>query len=313
MFKITEYLDKLHNVKHHLTWGQAECPVCQGTLKFSKSGGKQDSYACYTNYCHEKRNEYGVNLIKQKLAPFNGFSQSTQFSNHTYFKSDVKLMPIPLYVTDQVNLLSDVIYERPIVHTNIERSERKIIFSYKQFVAVRVERYTHEGYSKYFYPLHPSDVALKGRVMDKGLPDIENLSVIYREDYIQPDIILVEGEKCASTLQKLGYAAISVYTSFISSMTLSGVLRDLKDKGVRNIIFLSDNDTSGQHKAHMFEEYAWHQNINLTNINLVDIYPEFKECQGFDVADLYVEGYIPSNREEFQSILQQQLDKNGKY
>jgi 5S rRNA maturation endonuclease (ribonuclease M5) len=311
MFKITEYLDRLNNVKHHMTWGQAECPVCQGTLKFSKSGGKQDSYACYTNYCHERRNEYGVNLIKQKLAPFNGFAQSNQFNNQSYFKSDVKLMPIPMYVTDQVNLLSDVPYIRPTVVTNVRKNERKIVFRYEDFVAVRIERYTHEGYSKYFYPLHSPSLDTKEMV--KGLPDTDNLSVIYREAYVQPDIILVEGEKCASTLQKLGYAAISIYTSFISSMTLSGVLRDLKDKGVRNIVFLSDNDVAGQHKAHMFEEYAWHQHINLTNINLVDIYPEFKEYQGFDVADLYVEGYISSNREEFQSILQQQLDKNGNY
>jgi hypothetical protein len=297
MFKISEHLDKLENVKHHMTWGEATCPVCQGTLKFSKSGYKADSYACYTSQCHTIKDEFGRNRIKSKLQVSSHFRNSTVFRQSNLFKSVVKVMESPIPIEDKLNLVSTIPFVAPYRKTSNQGKTRHIHFVYDKFTYVRVDTITEDGVDKYFYPLHKNanGVTVKGIPLDSGLP-------IYKTEYLQKDILMVEGEKCAAFLQRLGLAAVCINTVFLSDTVLKDVMIDLKERGVQNILYLPDNDYSGQTKATLIMQSAWYAKINADVLNLIDFYVEYSELQGFDIVDLYLKNRIASKEDVLDII-----------
>lgn len=289
MFKILDHLDKLDNVKHHLTWGSADCPVCGGTLKFSKSGHKTNSYACYTGNCHTIKNEYGVNRIKAKLYVYSPFRNGSNFKRSNIFSSsNCQLLETPIKIEDDLDLISKVEYIPPRRHVT-RNNKRYIYFEYDAFTCVRVETITDEGADKYFYQTYVNSkgVTVKGLPLDSGLP-------VYRTQYLQKDILAVEGEKCASFLQKLGLAAICINTAFISDTVLPDIMQELKNKGVQNILYLPDNDVPGDVKADKIMQAAWKVRLNAETLNLVDYYVEYSDLQGFDIVDLFVKNRIAS-------------------
>jgi hypothetical protein len=303
MFKILDHLDKLENVKHHLTWGSATCPVCGGTLKFSKSGYKANSYACYTSNCHTIKNEYGVNRIKAKLQVYSPFSSgNTHFKVANIFTTPTRLLEIPIPIVDTLQLYSDIEYKPPKRNTSKDKQKRYIYFEYDAFTYVRVDTITEEGVDKYFYPTHVNNrgFSIKGMPLDSGLP-------VYRTEYIQRDVLVVEGEKCASFLQKLGMSAICVNSAFMSEHTLKDIMQALKDLGVENIVYLSDNDIAGEHKANMTMQAAWSVGIHADVLRIVDYYVEYSELQGFDIVDLYLKNRI-STREDVMEIVNRWRD-----
>lgn len=296
MFKILNHLDKLENVKHHLTWGSADCPVCGGKLKFSKSGYKANSYACYTGNCHAIKNEFGVNRIKAKLQVYSPFRNGSSFKHSNIFSSSVQLLEMPVRIVDELDLVSNVEYVAPRRHVTKD-NKRYIYFEYDAFTYVRVETITDEGADKYFYPtyINSKGISVRGMPLDSGLP-------IYRTQYLQRDVLAVEGEKCAAFLQKLGLAAICINTAFVSDMTLTDIMQEMKNRGVRNILYLPDNDYSGETKANKIMQAAWKVELNAEILNLVDFYVEYAELQGFDIVDLFIKNRIASKEDVLKIV-----------
>lgn len=294
MFLITEHLDKLEDVKHHYTWIQAKCPVCGGKLKINKSSYRKNSYACYTNDCHKRLDENNHNLIRKAISPNTRFSANSRFGTYRRFKKINKMREFPRNITDKLNLFSDVEYIRPkIIHSSDNR--RLIHFDYGDFIWVRVDHSTEEGNSKYFYPLY-----LKGNQHIKSIP--RNACKLYRGSYISRDIVIVEGEKCASVLQKLGINCINFHTSILSDSILPEYTNNLYSKGVRNVIYLPDNDAAGRHKEDLVLQSLWASGINAEGFDIVKDYKEeYVDYQGFDIADLYVEERF--DREGFLDII----------
>lgn len=282
MFNILNILDRLHIRKKHSSWIEAECPVCQGKLKISTSPYREGSYACYTNWCHEIKNARGWNLIRQNLDTYTPFTAQSRFTTTRLFESPEQLVPTSIPITEQINLKSNAIYKRPAV-TTVNKKKRNIVFEYAEFRYVRVETWDDCSVSKYFYPLHKPEGE---DIYVKGIPPLLSFPV-YREEYIQPDIVIVEGEKCASFLQKRGIAAVSVYPPYAQSHLLKDIILEFRNRGVRNILYLPDNDTPGYKKAtHLLHE-AWRLGIAATSLPMITLYPQYKDYQGLDIVDLY--------------------------
>lgn len=287
MFKILDYLGKLQNVKNHSTWYEATCPVCSGKLKISRAFPKEGSYACYTGYCHELKTSKGINLIRKALEDTSPFRQySSHFKQPRIFQSSMALKPVPIHISTELSLLSKVPYVRPRVE--LEESKRTIYFDYGEFQLVRVETVLGEITSKYVYPIHYRD---NSNFYHKGLPAVVQMP-FYRKEYIAPDLLIVEGEKCASLCQKLGLSCISVYTPYASSYMLDNLMAKLYTEQVRNVVYLEDNDIPGKTKAFKLLDSAWKAGIAANSINVTDIYTVYKDCQGFDIVDLYMEDCI---------------------
>jgi hypothetical protein len=189
-------------------------------------------------------------------------------------------------VTTALKLISNVEFIRPEVVSSILKNQRKIYFDYGEFQLVRVEN-GGDVNSKYVYPIHHTGADL----YTKGLP-AKVISPFYRSSYISPDLVIVEGEKCATYCQSRNISAISIYTPFTSSFMLDELLVKLYAKGVRNIVYLEDNDIPGRVKATKLLDAAWKAKIAASTINITDLYPEYATSQGFDIVDLYTEGRI---------------------
>lgn len=306
MFNIRTYLHKLENVVSHYTWDEATCPACGGKLKISKAYPKEGSYACYTSECHTRKTTKGVNLIRLALEDVSPFTQhSSPFKETRLFKASVDLKPTPIPITDVLNFRSDVEYVRPRIENNSETLERRIYFDYGEFQLVRVE-HRKDVVSKYVYPIHYKAGQTR---YTKGLP-ANVLDPFYRSEYIAKDIIMVEGEKCASFCQRLGLAAISVYTPFSSSFMLDTLMQTLYTKGVRNIVYLEDNDVPGKVKASKLLDSSWKAGIAAATLNITDTYPEFSSFQGFDIVDLYYQSKIVSGEDVVNLIERGLYDRN---
>lgn len=289
MFNILEHLDKLEKVKRHSTWIEAACPACGGKLKISSSSARMGSYACYTEECHTQMDRRGRNKIRAILQPDSPFRTSNVFATSNIFKAQTRLSPTALPISTSLDLSSPVIYVRPNV-TQVDMYKRVVKFDYSGFSSYRVDYVDRETgvLDKYFYPMYMSD---KGNVL--GLPSGVDLPV-YREDYISKDLVIAEGEKCATYLQRLGISCISIYGPYSGSSLLAGIMLKLRDRGVSNVVYLEDNDKPGRSKARKVLEECWRSGIHASSINVTDLYPQYRDIQGFDIADLYAADEIAS-------------------
>jgi hypothetical protein len=208
----------------------------------------------------------------------------------------MRLLETPIKIVDELDLISNVEYIPPRRHVTRE-NKRYIYFEYDAFTYVRVETITEEGADKYFYPtyINSKGHSVQGMPLDSGLP-------VYRTQYLQRDVLVVEGEKCASFLQKLGLAAICINIAFVSDMTLSDIMEELKTRGVKNILYLPDNDYSGEVKANKIMQAAWKARLSADILNLVDFYVEYADLQGFDIVDLFMKNRIASKEDVLEII-----------
>jgi hypothetical protein len=277
-FNILDCLEKLGeygDVTDRGTWISAKCPICNGILKISKSS-KYGSYACYTNECHRQN----PNPIRQLLYIRNSFNRRTSFD---YYKPLISLEEIvePLYFTGTSSeLLSTVPYIEPI---KVEgENKRYTYYDYGEFRVVRLDVYLDnpEKTKKYIYPEYFNKTTQE---FIKGTPDFTSLP-IYLAKYLQPTVVFVEGEKCADIAHKLGIAAITFPTS-LSDIYLPRVMRQLYLSGIRNVLFLPDNDVIGFNKVSKLEKHCWKNNICTKRYYLTDSFTEFSNEDGFDLYD----------------------------
>jgi len=291
-----DYLDNIEIIKNNSTWIEAKCPVCNGRLKISKNPSKYGAYACYTEECHSKSN----NLIRKKLyKPFSPFNRSNIYTKPELKRKIthilVKRLELDFNIDksiDYTSFLTNISFLEPIekVYNNRYVYKKETYYNYNSFLIVRNDillKKSNER-SKYFYPIYYKDNNIV-----KGLPDMITLP-IYRKDYIQESVIFVEGEKCATILQSLGIASITLAHFTYTERYLDRYINNLYLSGVRNVIYLMDNDEVGLHKAKLVTNFLAKNSIKSRYINIVDIeaYKQYTEIKRFDVYDLYEEGLV---------------------
>lgn len=299
-FQILDHLkilEKYGDVTEYPSWVLATCPVCGGKLKISKSPTKYGSYACYTNECHKTQN----NLIRKKLYKYVTFKKSTVFSKpvKTYSKLSRIIKELPLKIN--INSFSN---ENKI---NFISPTQKIVdkkaytyFDYDEFRMVRIDE---PEKTKIFYP----EIKTKSGLWQQGLPDSFNLIPIYRSIYFNENIIIVEGEKTATIGQLLGFNCITFPNFSWSESVIRQYLLSLKTKGLnnkilRNILYLQDNDATGDFKARLVMYTAWDLEIPCNCINIGQKLGVDKS--GYDLYDAYIDRYITrKNAVEFLEAL----------
>lgn len=265
---ILDYLDKLMNVHQHSTWLQAKCPVCDGKLKISLNSYNYGSYACYSNSCHDK---HGRNLIREVIFRKTPFRKSGIFAYKHPKNKIIKYEVIrnrPWTLTTLEQYKTDEAYIAPKLLNNT------VIYTYSD--TFKVIRIAMDDGSKLFSFRNKVD-----NVWEKGYT---TYPTVYAEKYIQSHVFVVEGEKCADVLHKLGYAAISLPAAFRKHGAIEVVLKYLASRGVKSCLYLRDNDDVGLRDAKTFMHTAWKNNIDCKIENPAEFYNT--DACGFDIADV---------------------------
>jgi hypothetical protein len=277
VFSILDYLDQLDNVKNNNTWISASCPHCKGKLKINKNTG---SYACYTNECH-----LGFpNKIRDKLFTPNAFNAKNSFSNKSLKVTKIVDVVKPkkdFSNVEATNFLTSIKFEKPKSIRNLDKL--LTYFDYGQFNVVRIDYFDIYRDKNQFY----QHTDREGNLIDDIPKQLTSLP-IYKKDYISDCILFVEGEKCATITQKLGFNCITIPTFLYNSVYLPKVFSFLSKK-VKNILVLNDNDDVGRKKAKDICLYGWKYGINTDVLDIVKYYSQYQHIQGFDIYDLYKE------------------------
>jgi hypothetical protein len=182
----------------------------------------------------------------------------------------IRARPFKPTTLDQYKTLVSYIPPTPLNNT--------IIYQYSD--TFKVIRITMPDGSKLFSYRHKSDT--EEGVWSKGYPDYP---VVYAEKYIQKHIFVVEGEKCADALHRLGYAAIALPAAFRKYGLIDKVTDHLASKGVQSCIYLRDNDQPGLKDAKIFTYSAWKSGIDCRHFNPAEYFDRLDEG-GFDIADV---------------------------
>lgn len=281
-FCILDYIPQLERygeVKNNGSWIEATCPICGGKLKIRTTADGHAPYSCFTNSCHELR----PNPIRKLLYRPNSFNAKNSFS--VKLTRPYKLTEIvkPKYVQDSIySFLSKVPYVPP---KRVKFEDRIFTyFSYEDFRVTRVDYILDGVKQKVVYPEYYDATS---NIYVKGVPsDLTDLP-IYRKDYLQENILLGEGEKVATIGQRLGLAALTFPSFLYSEMYLERAVRNLKAKGVKNVLYLTDNDEAGFQKAKKVLNLLWKYSIGANQINLAQSFNEYKDVSGFDLADCF--------------------------
>lgn len=277
---ILEYIDQLKTygeVKEYNTWIKATCPVCSGTLKINKLSG---AYSCYTNNCQS--NPY--RSIRQALYIDHGsIRQSSVFAPKYHSKPRLVdiVKPIKLENVDPTSFLTDQSSDLPKIVTTSEATYTH--YSYDTFQVVRRDSY--EGKSFHFEYLDENKNVVKEIPTQLDLP-------FYQVKFIQPNIVIVEGEKCATIAQQLGLAAITLPAFLYSERYLDRTIAKLKLLGVTGVLCLQDNDLAGFAKSDLIQKYLWKHKIPTKVVNIVNLFTEYVNILGFDIYDAYVNKLI---------------------
>jgi hypothetical protein len=279
MFNILEHLDKLEIRCNKGTWIDAVCPACGGKLKIANSV-KIGAYSCYTNECEKKK----PNLIRQKLEPKNSSKAPNTFVAKTFKQYKLKEVVANIKLNASFDsFLTSKAFLRPVVMFNELTGDKLTYYDFGEFRLVRVDR----DNEKFFYTEH-------GDGTNNGLPEPLTTIPVYHIDYVQENVVFAEGEKCASLLQYMGIAGLS-FPSIVHDTTMERYVYALVCKGIKNVLFLRDNDNTGIRKARTVCNYFQKYGVGTEIVNLVDFYPQFTNVQGFDIVDLYKAGEIGKN------------------
>lgn len=279
MFQILDYLPKLEEygqLKENLTWINATCPICGGKLKISKNPSKYGSYACYTNNCHSKNN---TNLIRKLLYRNRPFQTSRAFIPSRPPQSKLISLVETKPITSSIDSFKSSAKFVPPEQLVLE-NKTYTYFLYDEFRIVRTD-FKDKNEPKTFFP----EQYIRGK-WRQGLPDDLKLLPVYRSDYFQSNVIMVEGEKAATIGQLLGMACITVPTFSWSETILIQYMKEFKEHHqLENIIYLRDNDDAGVFKSDLVSLTAWKNDIGCVVKNLADILKVNR--LGYDLYDAY--------------------------
>lgn len=301
-FQILDHLDDLERygkVINKPTWVQATCPICGGKLKISKNPSRYGAYACYTNNCQERHG----NLIRQLLHKPLPFRASSAFKPKTFKKSN--LVEIITPIAPKANP-TDFLTKIPFTPPEQLRQHNKILtyFQYEGFRVVRLDAKLADGTKrKYMYP----EYQLPTGTYVQGLPSkLENLP-IYTSSYLQSAMIFAEGEKTATIGQKLGMATVTFPTFAFSERYIDTYAKQLRAKGLTDVLYLEDNDDAGRKKADLVSSYFWKQGIGTKVVNLVNLFSTYETEQGFDLYDAYKRNLV--NQENVPKVIEELLTR----
>lgn len=287
VFQIIDYLPSLSKygqVKEYSSWILATCPICGGKLKISKNPYKYGSYACYSNNCHKIQG----NLIRSKLYKPSPFRQDTNFipPQQQSRKLATLVKELPLTISFSNFKTIDVPFYKP---KQIYKDEKcYTYFDYEDFQMVRVDSPDSD---KYFYP----EINIGG-IWVQGLPSTYKYNIpIFRSDRVTESIVIVEGEKTAAIGQLLGLNCITFpMFSWGDEMMKSNLYHlqqgKVNDRKVENILYLQDNDDTGDFKAKLVTYNAWNLGINCTSLNIGKYFGI--DRNGYDLYDAYRDRYI---------------------
>lgn len=299
-FQILDHLDELERygkVTNKPTWVQATCPICGGKLKINKNPSKYGAYACYTNNCQERPG----NPIRQLLYKPLPFRPSTAFKAKTTKKPNLIEIVEPIYPkAEPANFLTRVPFTPP--EQIRERNKIFTYFQYEGFRVVRLDAKLADGTKrKYMYP----EYKLPTGAYVQGLPSrLENLP-IYTSSYLQSAMIFAEGEKTATIGQKLGMATVTFPTFAFSERYIDTYAKELRLKGLTDVLYLEDNDDAGKKKAELVSTYFWKQGIATKVVNLVDLFTTCEAEQGFDLYDAYKRNLV--TQENVTNVIEELL------
>lgn len=270
MFNILDS-PKLKVLHTYPSWVHAECPVCGGNLKINTTESKYGAYACYTNECHTKT---GNPVRKALITNKSSFNRPSSFESTAFSKRKLQQVIKPLHLADLTfsNFYTNVEYIPP----TIIRDEDIIFkFEYPDFTSIRIEKQPKIFYNEY--------IDEQGLVK-RGVPETLTGLPIYHPRYIQKSLCIVEGEKCAAVLQKIGIAAISLASFAYSDNRLDDIFYKLH-KDVNEILILQDNDSTGINKARKILLYSSKYKIPGCIINPANT-KNYMSIPGFDIFDL---------------------------
>lgn len=271
---ILQHLDELQILSNNTTWIKAVCPVCnEPKLKINKLSG---AYSCYANECQ------GYNLESNKIR--NLLNRKTVFSSSVFKTPARKYLNLPITVdknpltTPITSFLSELPYTKPKVNKTSDRKYTYYRYSNK-FTNIRCD--SKEG--KFFSPQWTEST---DNVILSIPPTLISEHSIYQARYLQPSIVIVEGEKSATTLHYLGIAGISFISAIYSNNYLNRFIYFLKSNyNVQSVIVLSDNDKTGYKKGTDVLHYCWHNGLEAGILNIASLFDDYKEVSGFDIYD----------------------------
>lgn len=281
MFNIIEYVEKLEDVEDFHSWIKAKCPVCGGTLKINKTPLKYGAYGCYTGECHRRN----PNPIKAALYQRNPFTANNAFINKsTQIKPLLKVVKKVDISCSPSDFLTTIQYEKPLQVR--KKDELFTAFQYTDFQVCRIDRVVDRQKKKFFYQQYMED-----GVLVEGVPTVFSTIPVFQNKYLQDNIVLVEGEKSACIAQKLGLAAITFPSFLFNETYLDKYFYLFTNLGIKNILYLEDNDYTGANKADLCVKLAWKYKIGAGRLNLANNLGR-KEVEGYDIYDAYKEKLI---------------------
>lgn len=264
---ILDYLDDLTIIKRTGSYIEAKCPVCEGKLKISLSPTKYGAYACYTNNCEKTRK------IREALyRPFNGFKVKQLYKR--ILPKTVKRFTLskPLQNINLDLFRTNQEYIEPERYKDITIYKYKNLKVWRKDIAYKV---------KMFASFH-----LENGEWIEGLQGLDGFP-IYKEEYLQPYIFMVEGEKCADWMHKHNYAAITVASSYNNEHGFELLADELISRGVKGVLYLQDNDEAGLTKSNLCSAALWSRQIECNVVNLAEFFSDNNQpVDGFDVADI---------------------------
>jgi hypothetical protein len=112
------------------------------------------------------------------------------------------------------------------------------------------------------------------------VPNEPNSNFIYRKEYCQKGIIIVEGEKNADDGHKLN---LNVVSYLQPKLSFDNLCKSFKSFSVEGAIIIEDNDEVGKKKSQIILRSMWALSIPAKAVNLSEIYGVDK--RGFDLSD----------------------------
>lgn len=291
-FFILNYVNRLQNVEYHSSWLLADCPVCGAhKLKVVTAGRKVGAFACYSDReCHKtKPNPIVKELTKGEFKSKNYAARRIHVPK---LQDIVTPRPLNLEKLDTTQFYTDIVYKKPWSSIN-ELGDKITVYNYQDFSLVRIDPHNKK---KFFYFRVKN---ANNEWVNEVPTNFKNIPV-YTSKYISKCVIFTEGEKVADCLQSLGLFALS-FPSFVYQQSyLTKFLRCLSFR-IENIIYLSDNDETGELKAQKFLHEAWKSKINASSYNIAELLGKADE-KNYDCADA-VENWDIVTREELLGLL----------
>jgi len=243
------FRDRLELVGETCTQAVFVCPVC-GTkhLKINKHSG---AYCCFGSGCASGEIRRALGMVCK-----------------SHLQSNPQII-FPVEVSPQNIIFPELKLKRPPIqvfeYKKYNSKASKVIYQYTENLRmVRVKIWnTNE---KFFFP----EVLENGQwVSSRGKQvHFPFYNSLYLESNRDKTLLVTEGEKCAAQLsQDFALTMSPVGYGSNSQKYLAQEIYQLKFQ-VRNVLYISDGDTIGQHKAMIFQKLCWQNNLPCSVLNL---------------------------------------------